>query len=165
MQEEIVKEFMYNQFIPALHEVLSRGDKEKYAKWNGNCCRQTAIYGAYMLEKFLPSYNWKVWCGEMDDIVNGKEVHYDHAWIFGSDGNKRLLVDLARNYRERLFMEVKTNSYPKDNEEYKNMVITSREQLDWKKMLKEDNEYYTGLKGEEIINQITGIIRNNVEKI
>lgn len=154
-EEERAKLFMYNSFIGALQEILQeKGNKEKYEKWQGNCCRQTAIYGACILEQLLPQYDWKVWQGEMTDVVYGKEVEYDHAWIFGRNRDKRLLVDLSRDYRERVFEEVKTNSYPK-TEAWKDMKILKREQLDWKKLLKEEREFYTGMTGEEIMKEIS----------
>lgn len=148
-RELIAKEYMFEVFTPSIHELIKSKNEKEYEKWGGNCCRQSAIFGAVVLNEILPEYAWTVWDGNMDDIVGGKPVNYNHAWILGKHEGRRLLVDLSRQYRERLFIEVKVNGYPKDHPEYVNMVIKSREQLDWKKAFDEEIEFYTQLSGEE----------------
>lgn len=156
-KEIMAKEYMFEVFIPSIHELIKSRNSEEYEKWGGNCCRQSAIFGAVVLSEILPEYTWTVWDGVMDDVIRGKEVNYNHAWIFGKCDGKRLLVDLSRQYQERLFIEVKVNGYPKDHPEYANMVITSREQLDWKKAFDDDLEYYTQLSGKDFYEELIKI--------
>lgn len=152
--EIYAKMYMFKVFIPSLHKLLQDKNPKEYEKWGGNCCRQSAIFGAYILNELLPEYEWTVWDGEMDDIVNGKEVSYNHAWILGKGNGKRLLVDLARSYRERLFIEVKSNGYPKDHPEYIHMVVKSRTKIDWESEIKNEREYYTGYTGKEFYEKL-----------
>ena len=159
------KLYMFEVFIPSLHELLRKRNLEEYNKWGGNCCRQSAIFGAYTLNEMLPDYEWVVWDGEMDDIVNGKNVSYNHAWIIGKGNGKRILVDLARSYRERLFIEVPSNGYPKDHPEYKDMVIKSRVKLDWRREIANEREYYTGLTGDEFCKELVKVSQPYVYKM
>lgn len=153
-----VKWAMENCFIPALHEVLSKADPKKYDQWAGNACKQAAIFGAAILEGILPQYKWTVWEGIFDDIVNDKPSHYNHAWIYGVDreSGRRLLVDMAREYRERLFIVVTGNRYPKDHPEYMQMVEKSRSQHDYKTRVNEI-EYYTQRNGVDVLMDVLRI--------
>jgi hypothetical protein len=159
IREDIAKDFMFRCFIPALHTLVSR-NVEKYKQWGGNTCRQSAVFGTHYLNMFLVEYEWTVWDGIFDDIIRGKSTRYNHAWIMGKDRNtgRRLLVDLSRVAHERLFIVVLANRYPKDHEDYKNMKEVSREQLDWRKMIEEDREYYTALSGEEFIQELNKLM-------
>jgi hypothetical protein len=160
---ESVKDKMYSRFIPLLHYLLKAANPLLYYQWQGNCCRQTAIIGCYILDKLLPDYEWEAWDGEFDDIVYNKQVHYNHAWIYGKNkaGGKDLFVDLARQHHERIFKEVDDNKYPNDIPDYENMVETKREKLNWESFLINENEYYTGLLGIQLANAIWEGMRDN----
>lgn len=152
-QREIkTRDFMVNTFIPALHSLLKDGDQVQYLKWGGNACRQTAIFGVKFLEKLLPTYQWEAWDGVFDDIVMGKPVKYNHAWIYGEEKStgKKLLVDLSRNLHERLYLYVGLNDYPREHPSYKHMIEIHREKLDVKSSMK-DHEFYTGLKSTRLL--------------
>jgi len=148
---DLVKKQMYECFIPLLHQILRYTNPELYDKWQGNCCRQTAIFGAFILNKLLPDYEWEVWDGEFDDIVYGVSRHYNHAWIYGRPspyrGGRGLFVDLSRQHHERLFEQTDKNEYPADNSSYMYMKETSREQLPWKDLIDDPDvrEYYTNM--------------------
>jgi hypothetical protein len=146
------RNFMVNTFIPTLHSVLKEADSFQYLKWGGNACRQTAIFGVKFLEKLLPTYKWEAWDGTFDDIVNGKPVKYNHAWIYGEDksSGKKLLIDLSRNLHERLYLFVAVNDYPREHPTYNNMIEIHREKLDVKSCMK-DHEFYTGLKSPRLL--------------
>jgi hypothetical protein len=151
-REIATRNFMVNQFIPALHSILEEGNPIEYKKWGGNACRQTAIFGVKFLEKLLPTYNWEAWDGTFDDIVMGRAVKYNHAWIYGEEKStgKKLLVDLSRNFHERLFLFVDVNDYPRDNPTYKDMIEINRKKLNVKEAMK-DLEYYTGLRSPKLL--------------
>jgi hypothetical protein len=153
-KEQAAKEFMYTNFIPHLHAIIIEKNLPEYEKWGGNCCRQSAIIGAKMLEKLLPGYKFEVWDGWFKDVVRGREVEYNHAWIFGTSPDKRrLLIDLSRIFHERLFIEVKHNQYPKTGT-YKFMREKRREKFNWKKMFDIEREYYTKQPSRFILDEI-----------
>ncbi|MGV4321265.1 hypothetical protein [Bacillus mojavensis] len=153
--EQKVKDFMFNKFIPALHRLVSTSDPIKYQTWNGNTCRQSAVFGLVYLRKLLPEYEWTAWDGDFSDIYRGKRVEYNHAWIHGVDkkNNKGLLVDLSRVDRERLFLPVKANKYPKNHPEYKSMKLIRKKKINIEDRLNEE-EFYTNLKGDEFIKKL-----------
>lgn len=159
MNLELEKNFMETIFVPALHKMIKSKNPTEYEKWQGNLCRQTAIFGALILSTINNDVDWQVWDGIFEDIYCGKRVTYNHAWIFGKDKNtgQRYLVDLSRNHKERLFIEVNSNRYPRDHEEYKDMREVSRNKLDWESMLSE-KEYFTNLDGKEFMNELQGYI-------
>jgi hypothetical protein len=163
--EDIAKDWMFNLFIPALHTLVSQ-NVEKYKQWGGNTCRQSAVFGAYFLNRILPEYEWSVWDGDFNDVIKGVPVSYNHAWIFGVDrsNGRRLLVDLSRVLQERLFIVVKSNAYPKNLKDYKNMKEIRRERLNWVQMINEDCEYFTKLSGKEFIERLDTLILSKISQ-
>ena len=151
--ETLVKNFMFEKFIPALHKLLREASPGKYAMWNGNTCRQSAVFGTKFLETFLPNYKWTAWDGNFSDMKHGQQVKYNHAWINGINKEERkgLLVDLSRIDRERLFIPVLENKYPKDHPEYKDMRIINKERMDLEQCMSE-TEYYTNLPGNALLS-------------
>lgn len=159
LRETSVKNLMFNLFTPALNFYLQTHNPEEYAIWQGNCCRQTAILGAMVLKVALPEYKWTAWDGDFDDVLMGKRVAYNHAWIFGINKKtgRALLVDLARLHKERLFVLTRTNAYPHNHPEYKNQVEIRRVQLDLQESMK-GTEYYTGLPSKQVLADVTSIM-------
>lgn len=154
-REVIVKNYMYNKFVPALHHILQTANPIQYVRWNGNACRQTAVFGHHFLEKFLPDYTWSAWDGDFSDIYNGKRVKYNHAWNYGVDkkNNKALLVDLSRVNKERLFIPVKANKYPKNHPEYKDMMLIKKVKMNVDQRM-DELEYYTALQGPDFLEKL-----------
>lgn len=159
-QEQNVKTFMETVFIPALHKLLSDANPVAYKEWGGNACRQTAVYGYLLLTEMLPEYKWTAWDGVFTDVVYGKPVQYNHAWLHGVNkvNGKRLLVDMSRLHHERLFIEVNSNKYPNTHPSYENMVEVSREKLDIQDCL-QSPEYYTGLYFREFMEKLQTTMR------
>ncbi|WNW25099.1 hypothetical protein RS399_04070 [Bacillus inaquosorum] len=153
--ELLTKNLMENLFVPTLHNILQKANPQAYKKWGGNACRQTAIFGAAILRHLLPEYTWTVWDGDFSDIVNGKKVKYNHAWIHGVNKKERkgLLIDLSRLYHERLFLPVTKNKYPKKHPSYQHMRLIRKKPMDIEECLN-DIEYYTGKSGHELLSII-----------
>lgn len=154
--EGLAKEILERRFVPILHHTLSTANPVAYKQWQGNCCRQTAVFGVKLLERLLPSYKWQAWDGDFRDELYGKPVTYNHSWIYGVDKekNRGLLVDMARDYRERLFILAPQNKYPKDHPEYAKMRLTSKTKLDVEHML-DDLEWYTNRPSRELLAELT----------
>jgi len=151
-EEEAAKLFIEEKFTPALHQIIESSNPKEYKKWGGNACRQTAIFGSVFLSELLPNYKWAAWDGIFKDIIDGREVQYNHAWLYGVDreNGRRLLVDASRNHHERLFIQVSGNRYPKDHPSYMNMQELKREKLNISEALGTD-EYYTQLQSMDFI--------------
>ncbi|WP_144472966.1 hypothetical protein [Bacillus pumilus] len=154
-KEILTKTIMENIFVPIIHKIFEEASPLEYRMWRSNACRQTAIFGKKILEELLPEYDWTAWDGNFSDIIDGKRVKYNHAWIHGinKEKSKGLLVDLSRNHHERLFIPVEKNSYPKKHESYKHMRVISKERLDVETLLCEE-EYYTKMKGRDLLEKI-----------
>jgi hypothetical protein len=161
-REKYVKNFMEREFVPKLHDLLKTANPFQYEKWGGNACRQTAIFGVKFLEKLLPTYLWEAWDGDFNDVVNGRKVQYNHAWIYGIDksNNRKLLVDLSRLYHERLFLFVEDNKYPKDHPSYLYMNELKREKMDIKECMK-DLEFYTSERSTKVLEDLK--VKTNFE--
>lgn len=158
MKEQDLADFMIKTFRPNLHRLIRDYNEAEYLKWQGNCCRQTAIIGSYFIDKHMPSYIVTAWEGNFNDILNGKPVTYDHAWIFAKDSrsDRRLLIDLARTHKDCLWMRVPSNRYLRTYYGYENMIEISRSQLDWRKICEDENEteYYTKLPTKQFIKEL-----------
>lgn len=155
-KEELkVKDFMVNKFFPTLTSLFQEKNPSEFKKWGGNCCRQTAVFGSYFLNKKLKDYKWEVWEGNFNHKFQDRTANYEHAWILGihKKSGKKLFVDLSRLNYSQIFNEVKVNEYPK-TEEFKDIIPTRKYELDWKKMIREEREYYTTLTGEEFIKEL-----------
>lgn len=148
--------FMFNIFIPALHEMVEEINPTEYHKWGGNLCRQTAVFASHFLNKTFQEYDWQGWEGDFEDVVHGQPCRYEHAWVFGKSktGSRRLFLDLAHNHKERLFVATKVNAYPKNSEAHKDMVCLSRKKLNVQEMYN-DIEHHTGLCGEEFMSELS----------
>lgn len=155
----VVGKIMLTSFYDTLAEILSKGTQNDFKLWGGNCCRQSAIISAEILSQTLPYFKWTTWEAEFNDVINGKEYTYEHAWTYGTYGDTMILVDLSRVHQERLFISVDANKYPKDHPFYKDMKEVSRKQLHWRKMIY-DEEYFTGVPAMFIAESVaTAIFR------
>lgn len=170
-KEILVKNYLERRFIPYIDDLFKRSNPTMYAAFNGNFCRQAAIFGVILLEELLPEYIWYAWEGEFDDIFENRKVNYEHAWIFGQNkqDKSKLLIDLSRNYRERLFIKVGENKYPKEHPEYKNMKEKNRKQISIEESMKE-YEFYTSLSTEKVLKKIKKAtnfveVKNKLESI
>lgn len=157
-REILVKTYLENLFIPYLDNLFKTSNPSKYNLYQGNFCRQASIYGTLLLEDLLPEYQWESWEAEFTDIVQGKPVRYEHAWIYGKNKREKryLLIDLTRNFQERLFIEVPKNRYPKNHLEYKHMVEIKKKLIPIANRMGE-YEFYTGLQAKVILDRFKEI--------
>lgn len=160
------KKYLFDFFIPTLHDLIETANPEAYLKWNRNTCRQSAVFGCHFLNKLLPEYEWTAWDGNFEDVYLGRKVKYNHAWIYGSHKtrDKHLLVDLSVVNKERLFIERPENTYPKDHPEYEHMIEVDRKQLDYRKMIENEIEYYTQLSGPQVVHCLELGIQERIER-
>lgn len=165
-EEEIARDFIFNEFVPALHDVFRTANPDAYYAWGQNCCRQAAVFGTVYLKELLPNYKWYAYDGEFKDLINGKEVYYNHAWIFGVDREKhrRLFVDPSRKIQEQLFFVTDENKYPIDHPDYKYTVIVKSYKMNLKARLK-DLEYFTKLGARKVLKLVDEAISKRKAQI
>ena len=154
-REVKVKNYMERRVIPYLDDLFKRSNPQMYEMYQGNFCRQAAIYGNLLLQELLPEYQWSSWEALFHDKLYGQETRYEHAWIFGQhkEKDRNLLIDLTRNYRERLFIYTEENRYPKDHPEYQYMEEQSRSEINIEEQI-EEQEFYTSLRAKRVIEKI-----------
>ena len=165
--EAKTKDFMFDVFVPALHGILKTSDPEAYEAYHGNCCRQTAVMGCLILRQLMPNKEWRVYEGAFDDIVQGRSVHYEHAWIYGAPSTfgDNWLVDLSRTVQERLFIVSAKNAYPSTHPDYRYMqCIQTKEIVLNGPLLYEVREFYTKLRGFELYARILEEMNQIIEQ-
>lgn len=150
--EKRVCSVMMTEFVPLVKVRLMKGNLIEYRKWQGNCCMQMAVFGCAVLTDMLPGYDWVMWIGEFKDKIEDRKYEYNHAWIYGLWESKGLLVDMARNHKQNLFIRSNINRFPMIPG-YLDQVVISREQADWRELLLK-KEYYTDEYGYVIVEQI-----------
>jgi hypothetical protein len=155
-KEQSAKEFLEKLFVPKLHAILKSHSPEKYKRWEGNCCKQTAIFGAFFLSTNMKGYTITTWEGIFEDIEYNKPVKYNHAWIFAKEEatGRRLFIDMARLHRPNIFIEVTKNGYSKDIPGYEHIKEISRTQLNWVEQITKEVEYFSGLKGMDLAMEL-----------
>jgi hypothetical protein len=151
-REELAKKFMEEQFVPTIRDFFKLKAPSKYKLWGGNCCRQIAIFGAYFLSKSLTDYRFTVWDGNFEDMMEGRKVVYNHAWIYAvsKDKQRKLFIDMGRSLQENIFVEQSRNAYDNNLPGYNYIKELERTQLDWETMLATEIEYYTGIQSMEL---------------
>lgn len=154
-REFFVKSYLEEEVVPFLDNLFKKSDPFKYQLYQGNACRQYAVFGSLLLTELLPTFEWEVWEGRFSDIVHEQSVQYEHAWIYGKEkrGNRKFLIDLSRNHHERLFVLVPKNRYPQNHSSYKHMNTLWKRRVVWEEYMK-DLEFYTGLETEELLTRI-----------
>lgn len=145
------KMFFGQIFLPTMKELFKESSPEKYEKWQGNCCRQTAVIGCHILSNILPEFEWNAWEAEFEDMYEGRSITYVHAWIYAKSPDMKLLVDMARSHKENLFIETLGNRFPKGHPDYKDQKEVRRSRIDWRLLLDGDVEYYTLKKTRDVV--------------
>ena len=145
-REKAVREEMVNIFNPALKLCLDTANHDEFAKFQFNCCRQTAIMGAGTLSMLLPDYRLQVFTAEFDDEIMNSPVHYLHAFITAKGKEHRILIDLSRTTRPLLFTVITDDRmYPMTDGYEKISRIYDYKDIDWKYWLTRGLvEYLTG---------------------
>ena len=152
VREELTKTFMQEKFVPTIKELFKTKSPEKYKQWGENCCVQIAVFGTFFLSKMLMDYTFTVYEGIFHDKVKGRDVKYNHAWIYAvsSDKSRKLFIDMGRSMQENIFIEQDKNAYDNKIFGYEDIKEVKRTQLDWRRMLATETEYYTGLPSMEV---------------
>ena len=122
----------------------------QYLKWQGNACRQTAMFVAAFLQAQYPNAIVKVLEGTFEDAFLGGHEHAYTYMKFNTNDTTGLLVDVGRvSYKcmvEFEYPEVLVGNLTSILTNYNRHSITQtnfKSDLNWESMLT-ITEYYTG---------------------
>lgn len=154
-REFFVKSYLEEEVVPFLDTLFNNSDPLKYQIYQGNACRQYAVYASALLDELLPNFIWEVWEGRMSHGDKEQSRQYEHFWIYGkeSNGNRKLLIDLSRHPDNRLFTEVPKNRFPENHSFYQHLNVLWRRQLPAAERLA-GKEFYTGLEQLALLEDI-----------
>lgn len=145
-------------------------NKKVFESWHYNACNQTALITGFFLDMVLhtPGLNnsnpfqgskFKVQLFEGLFTEQNMTSHYNHAYVYVHQANKDLavaysfFVDVARISNPTVFASG-INLSPNPEAYSSNYKLLSYKELDYKAMLLNQREYYTGKLGIEICKEI-----------
>lgn len=145
---------------------LFQNNPELFLQWQGNICKQAAILGAVIIEHYMPDEYIKVeaWEGFFEHKQLGS---YNHCWnyiIHKDDPKKNIICDFTStisymSYCEHNDPTLHIQSNPNAVVRHENNIqLIGYEEINVESNLKE-GEYYTGLKGEEIIPELIQLLK------
>lgn len=128
-----------------------------------NSCRQTAIFSAVYLQNALPAM-CTVYEGTFSDIINGRKVDYEHAFVIASFKKRELLVDISRTQRKLLFCITKGVRYPKVKG-YEDAELLSYKKLDFHELFaSRQPEFLTGKIPADVMYEALTLLENLKKK-
>jgi hypothetical protein len=165
MNLEKIKNFMLTEVGPVIKNYFEEANPALMEMWQGNCCRQTAIVIANMLNDSLEQSKFKVFAfeGEFEDFFRGRKVQYNHCWVFVkniADKEKSLFIDVARTHKPNIVMFKKNWEYPKNMLGYLDQKTLSLEKIDYENEVLMD-EYFTGIPGIYSYKDICNVLNLN----
>jgi hypothetical protein len=156
-----LKEFLIDVMKPSIREYLHFVNPDGMENWQYNCCRQTSLITNWYLREWLLEnksgyIEIQSWVGKFQDVIDGRGILYDHAWIYciHEDPRKNLLIDIARNHKPCLCIFTPVNEYPRNFRGYEYMVCVEKKRLN-EESLWTYPEHFTGKTIKEIIPKLT----------
>ena len=145
---------------------LFQNNPELFLQWQGNICKQSAILGAVIIEHYLPEDYVKVeaWEGFFEHKQLGS---YNHCWnyiIHKDDPKKNIICDFTStisymDYCEHNDPTLHIQSSPNAVVKHENNIqMIGCQEIDIESNLKEA-EFYTGAKGEDLIEELTILLK------
>jgi len=136
---------------PTIKEYYASKAKKLMDEWQGNCCAQTAVVVANIMNSSISKlgYTIKAYHGDFIDIIKGNQVEYNHCWVYcehRTDADMSIFIDIGRTSKPCLVMFRKTNTYDKSIPEYRYQYVPKFVEIDYKASLQEV-EYFTSEKG------------------
>ena len=142
---------MYDFNISLKSFLFEHAIENRYDQWCYNCCRQTAVFGYFVLKSLFPEYHYRTFEAEFDDKILGHDTHYDHCFIVAEKDDRNILIDMARTTNPLVFHPFgKVFEYP-DVKEFKDMKLTKVNEFYCEPLWKVE-EYITGIPTYEIVD-------------
>lgn len=173
---DFILNILCKRYIPAY---LYSKNPDLFLKWQGNCCKQCSIISSYYADIILENeYIIQSWEGI---FINNQNIQYNHCWNYFihrpsiniGHGFNNIICDFTSSINYMNFgpnnpeIHIKSmlnNQFENNTVNNFNIKIIKSEKIDWKTMLLE-NEYYTGLKGSEIIKDLDLMLQKSNLKV
>lgn len=162
-QEIKMRYFLMHDFNVSLKSMLIKYNYEMFEQYFFNSCRQTALFGALVLDTFFPDYSYKVYEAQFSDKLFGNPVTYEHCFIIAKhkEYNRSILIDMARTTNPLVFEPIESEIRYPNIPEYKDMTMLSYSNIPYETIY--DNnviEWLTGLPTKDFLNELLLFIDN-----
>lgn len=163
-QEQQMRNFLMYDFNISLKSMLLKYNHKEFDKYFFNSCRQTAVFGALVLNLYYPDYGYRAYEATFSDTLFGKPVKYEHCFIIATNKelNKRnILIDMARTTNPLVFEPIDDNHFYPDVDNYKDLKMLSCVEIPYEDLLVSPvKEYMTGLTTIEFLGELSELIEN-----
>lgn len=163
-QKEIeIRNFLMYDFNISLKSMLIKYNLPELEKYFFNTCRQTAVFGALVLNEFYPDYAYTAYEATFDDTLFGKPVSYEHCFILAEhkEIGRTLLIDMARTTNPLVFEPINETHFYPDVEEYKDLKMKDYIVIPYIEVfLSNVPEYLTGLNTQDFYQELLLFIEN-----
>ena len=162
-QEQQMRDFLMYDFNISLKSMLMKYNFKEFDKWFFNSCRQTAIFGALVLNLYYPDYSYRAYEGSFTDTLFGEPVRYQHCFIVAThkEINRNILIDMARTTNPLVFEPIDDNHFYPDVDNYKDLKMLSCFEIPYEDLLVSPvKEYMTGLTTIEFLSELVELMEN-----
>lgn len=147
-----MREFLMYDFNITLKSFLFKNAiEDRYDQYCYNCCRQTAVFGYFVLNKLFPKYSYRTFEATFTDKLFDQDMNYEHCYIIASKDDRHILIDMARTTNPLVFHPFTEKIEYPDIEEYKNMRIVESHEF-FCEPLWDVDEYITGKPTYKIVD-------------
>lgn len=161
--ENKMRNFLMYDFNISLKSILIKYNFEMLDTYFFNSCRQTAVFGALVLNKFFPEYTYKAYEAKFNDTLFNEPVTYDHCFIIAKhkEINRSILIDMARTTNPLVFEPINENHFYPEIEEYKDLEILSCIEIPYNDVYNLNVvEFLTGLPTKDFYSELLEFIKN-----
>lgn len=161
---KLLSSTLINIVKPTIKEYYIQKNKRLMDEWQGNCCAQTAVIVANIMNSSIGKlgYTTKAYHGDFVDMFNGNQVEYNHCWVYCENKTmpeQSIFIDVGRTSKENLVMFRKVNTYSKKIPGYEYQYLTKTQEIDYIGSL-DEVEYFTSEKGKIAYDEIIKRIAN-----
>ena len=161
-QEQEMRNFLMYDFNISLKSMLMKYNFKELDKWFFNSCRQTAVFGALVLNLKYPDYGYRAYEATFNDTLFGKPVTYQHCFIIAThrELKRNILIDMARTTNPLVFEPISDTHFYPNVDNYKDLEMLSCVEIPYEDLLVSPvREYMTGLT-TEFLGELLELMEN-----
>ncbi len=163
-EEQQMRKFLMYDFNLSLKSMLLKYNYQEFDKYFFNSCRQTAIFGALVLNLKYPNYYYGAYEATFDDTLFGNPVRYQHCFIVATHKeltDRHILIDMARTTNPLVFEPIDENHFYPNVDNYKDLKMLSCVEIPYNDLLFSPvREYMTGLTTSEFLCELLKLMEN-----
>ena len=163
-EEQQMRNFLMYDFNISLKSMLLKYNYQEFDKYFFNSCRQTAVFGALVLNSKYPNYDYGAYEATFDDTLFGNPVRYQHCFIIATHKeliDRHILIDMARTTNPLVFEPIDENHFYPNVDNYKDLKMLSCVEIPYDDLLSSPiREYMTGLTTLEFLCELLELIEN-----